>query len=179
MLGFTRALREPFAEAGGQVVTIDDLAKPWSDADPETLQRLLEKAIKLGLIRPLGEDRFEEVSPRLMRAREELSDLGISPEAAIEVAAALRKHADGVARAFVKIFMEEVWKPFEQAGRPKKQWPQVREALERLRPVASEALLGIFGIAMRDAVEKAFGEEVERLQPEAGRSTSRSGSTAS
>jgi hypothetical protein len=73
-------------------------------------------------------------------------------------------HADGVASAFVKIFIEEVWKPFEQAGRPKKQWPQVAEALERLRPIASEALLGIFGIAMRDAVDRAFGQEVERLQ---------------
>ena len=164
MLDFTRALREPFADEGGSIMTLDELAKPWSDADPETLQRLLDRAIQLGMIRPIGDERFEVVSPRLMKARDELADLGISPEAAIEVAATLRKHADGVARAFVKIFMDEVWKPFEQAGRPKKQWPQVAEALERLRPIASEALLGIFGIAMRDAVDKAFGEEMRRLQ---------------
>ena len=164
MLDFTRALREPFAEEGGQIMSLDELAKPWSDAEPRALQRLLDKSIQLGLIRPVGDDRFEVVSPRMMKAREELADLGISPDAAIEVAATLRRHADGVARAFVKIFIEEVWKPFEQAGRPKKQWPQVREALERLRPIASEALLGIFGIAMRDAVERAFGEEMARLE---------------
>jgi hypothetical protein len=72
-----------------------------------------------------------------------------------------------VATAFVKIFLDEVWRPFVKAGRPKEQWPEVREALERLRPIASEALLGIFGIAMRDAVEKSFGEQVERMQAEA------------
>jgi hypothetical protein len=38
------------------------------------------------------------------------------------------------------------------------------DPLERLRPLAGETVISIFGLAMSDAVEKAFGEEVERIQ---------------
>ena len=67
----------------------------------------------------------------------------------------LRRHADGAARAFVDIFVKEIWKPFDRAGRPEQDWPRMREALERMRPLAAEALLAVFQIAMAEAVEKA------------------------
>ena len=38
----------------------------------------------------------------------------------------------------------------------------MRDALERLRPLASEVLLAVFGLAMTEATEKAFGRELER-----------------
>lgn len=38
------------------------------------------------------------------------------------------------------------------------------DSLERLRPPAGEAVISIFGLAISDAVEKAFGEEVERIE---------------
>ena len=83
-------------------------------------------------------------------------------EVALETVERVRHHADGVAKSFVRLFLQQVWKPFDEAGRPEERWPEVREALERLRPLASEALLSIFQIAMGDAVEKAFGREMER-----------------
>ena len=73
-----------------------------------------------------------------------------------------RHHADGVARNFVRLFLEQVWKPFDEAGRPDERWSEVQEALERLRPLASEALIGMFQLAMNDAVDHAFGEVLER-----------------
>jgi hypothetical protein len=81
----------------------------------------------------------------------------------------VRRHADGVAKVFVRLFLEQVWKPFDAAGRPEERWPEVREALERLRPLASEALLSVFQIAMGDAVEHAFGREMERGVKDRGR----------
>ena len=42
--------------------------------------------------------------------------------------------------------------------------PDSSDALERLRPLAADTLLAIFGVAMADASEKAFGREIERLQ---------------
>ncbi len=74
----------------------------------------------------------------------------------------MRRQSREVARTFIELFLENVWKPFERAGRPEEDWPQVREALERLRPLASEALLGIFQLAMTDATEKAFGQALEK-----------------
>ena len=95
------------------------------------------------------------ISPSLQEAAVELGKLGIGPGAAIATAEKLRHHADGVARVFVEIFVEEVWEPFDRAGRPEKEWPRIREALERMRPLAAQALTAVFQIAMAEAVERA------------------------
>ena len=164
VLRFTRALREPFAEEEPRLVELAELAERWGATDPGVLRR----AEELGLLRPLGEGRFEEVSPRLGRAGAELADLGIPAKRALDVAARVRRDADSAAKTFANLFVEEVWKPFEKAGRPPERWPQVRDALERLRPLASESLLAVFQMAMDDAVEKTFGRELARM-PREGR----------
>jgi hypothetical protein len=56
-----------------------------------------------------------------------------------------------------------VWKPFEEAGRPAERWPEVFEALERLRPLAAESMLATFQIVMTERVERALGREIEKM----------------
>jgi DNA-binding transcriptional MerR regulator len=167
LLRFTRAVRAPFEDEMPQVVDAEELARRWGGADPKRLAR----AEKLGILRPLGDGRFEESSPRLGRAGAELAALGVPADAALDLTATLRRHADGVARAFVDLFIEQIWRPFEEAGRPEERWPEVREAIERLRPLASEALVSMFQLAMSDAVEKAFGREIERMGKSGKRKT--------
>jgi DNA-binding transcriptional MerR regulator len=164
VLRFTRAVREPFEDEEPEVVTLDQLARAFG---PGGGPELLERAVKLGLLRPLDDSggRFEQRSPRLARAASELRELGITPQRALEVAAELRRHGDEVAKLFVKLFLDEVWKPFEAAGRPPERWPDVAEALERMRPLAAESVLAAFQLAMSDAVERAFGRELERMRP--------------
>jgi DNA-binding transcriptional MerR regulator len=157
VLRFTRVLRQPFDEEPGREVPASELVQRFGD-DP----KLLERAQRLGLYRPLGDGWFEEVSPTLARAGEELTALGIPPRAALDVLARLRKQADGAARSFIELFLDQVWKPFDDAGRPPERWPEVREALERLRPLAAEAFLAVFRIVMDEQVEAAFGRELER-----------------
>ena len=82
---------------------------------------------------------------------------------AVDVAKALRKHADNVARAYMRLFVEAVWKPFEAEGRPEERWLEVSEALERLRPLAAESLVAMFALAMDEATERTFGRQLERL----------------
>jgi DNA-binding transcriptional MerR regulator len=168
-LRFTRALRAPFVDEVPEVVTEAELARRWGTPDP----KLLRRAEELGLLRPLGEDRWEEVSPRLARVAAELAELGVSARQALEIAARLRRHADSVADSFIKLFMETVWKPFEEAGRPEERWSEVSEALERFRPLAAESLLSVFGLAMDDAADRAFGRQLERLPEPRQRSPKR------
>lgn len=160
VLRFTRAVAASFEEEQPEVTDLADLRERWGDAgDPELLQR----AIEVGLMRPLGGDRFEERSPRLNRAAQELAELGVSPHKTMEVAAEVRRHVDGVAKAFITLFLEEVWVPFEEAGRPADRWPEVFDALERLRPLAAESLVAIFQITMTEHVERELGEQMARL----------------
>jgi hypothetical protein len=125
----------------------------------------------MGIFRALSDGRIEVISPQLLRAAAELAELGIGPEEALVTAEKLRRHADGVARAFVDLFVEEVWQPFDRAGRPERDWPRMSEALERMRPLAAGALLATFQIAMGEAVEK----ESERTLRLAARPGKRSG----
>jgi DNA-binding transcriptional MerR regulator len=151
---FTRALRAPFEDEVPEIVEAAELAGVWGGGgtpDPE----LMRRAEKLGILRPLPDGRIEVISPRLQRAAMALAELGVGPEGALATAEKLRRHADGVARAFVELFVKEVWEPFDRAGRPEGDWSKVREALDRMRPLASDALLAVFQIAMGEEIEKA------------------------
>jgi DNA-binding transcriptional MerR regulator len=167
VLRFTREVRDAFDEETPEIVSLDELAERWGELGDAAL---FERAVKLGVLARLGGDRYEERSPRLARAGRELAELGIPPERAAQTLEKLHRHADGVARAYVELFLETVWKPFQQAGRPPEQWPQVQEALARLRPLAAESLVAMFGLRMTERVEEAVGREIERVGKGAGSS---------
>jgi DNA-binding transcriptional MerR regulator len=157
VLRFARAARAPFEDEEPEVTTLAELAEQWGDAgNPE----LLDRAIALGLLRPLGDGRVEERSPRLGRAGAELARLHIPSERALDVLEMLRRHADGVARGYVDLFLEEVWAPFDEAGRPAERWPEVMDAIARLRPLAAESLVAMFQLAMTEAVDDAVGAQL-------------------
>jgi DNA-binding transcriptional MerR regulator len=130
-------------------------------------QRVLARAERLGLLIPAGKDRYEVPSPSLLAAAEEVVARGIPLEAALGIFEELDRHCDAVARAFVKLFLEQVWRPFQRADMPAERWPEMDEAIERLRPLAAEALLAIFHRRMRSQIETAFGELTERLSERA------------
>jgi len=146
---FTRALRAPLEHEAPEIIEAAELAGIWGDN-----AKLLRLAEKLDILRSLPDGRIEVISPRLMEAAAELSELGVGAEGALRTAEKLRQHADGAAHAFIKLFVEEVWKPFDEAGRPEREWPKVNEALERMRPLAAGAVLAMFQIAMSEATEK-------------------------
>jgi DNA-binding transcriptional MerR regulator len=165
---FTRALRAPFEDEVPEIVEAEELAGIWGGAaDP----KLTRRAEKLGILRSLPDGRVEVISPRLLSAAVELAELGVGAEGALITAEKLRRQADGVARAFVGLFVKEIWQPFDRAGRPEGEWPRMSEALERMRPLAAGALLASFQIAMGEAIEK----ESERTLRLAARPAKRSG----
>lgn len=156
LLRFIRAAREPFGDEEPIVVEASELAGLFGVADPE----LLLRAQKLGLVRPLGDTRYEVLSPRLVEAGRALGELGISGEKALDVVAKLRRQLDAATRTFTQLYLEEIWRPFDEAGRPEERWAEVSGAMERLRPLAADAVLAMFQIAMGEAVEKAFGKAI-------------------
>jgi DNA-binding transcriptional MerR regulator len=158
VLDFTRALVMPWGDERPRVVHERDFVKRWGGA---LTSDLAERALSLGVVRDLGDGTYEIRSPRLVRAAEELADLGVPLEVTIEVTTALKRHSEAVAAAYVSLFLDHVWHPFQERGEPPEEWPGVRDALERLRPLAGESLMSMFGLVMTDAVEEAFEREVE------------------
>jgi DNA-binding transcriptional MerR regulator len=164
---FTRALRVPFEDEAPEIIERGELASIWGgeEVDP----KLLRHGERLGIFRALPDGRIEAISPRLLRAAAELAELGVGPEGAIGTAEKLRRYADGSARTFVELFTREVWQPFDTAGRPERDWPKIRDALERMRPLAADALLAVFQIAMNEAIEKASERTLVLAARKAGR----------
>jgi DNA-binding transcriptional MerR regulator len=159
IVDFARAVRAPFEDETPEIFEAAELAEIWGakELDP----KLIRRGEKLGILRELPDGKIEAISPRLQWAGGALVELGVSPEAALATADRLHRQGEGVARAFIDLFVKEIWEPFDKAGRPEEDWPKVREALDRMRPLASDALLAMFQITMGEATEKA-GERTLR-----------------
>jgi len=157
-VGLRQAVTAPFADEAPEVLSREELIERFQVDD----DRLLGKAQKLGLLIPLGEDRYEAPSPALLQAAEEVLKMGIGLPAALGAIEKLNKNSRAAARTFVNLFLEELWKPFDEAGRPDEDWPEMIAAIERLRPLAVEALNATFRLTLTEEVEKAFGEVLER-----------------
>jgi DNA-binding transcriptional MerR regulator len=159
-VGLRQAVTAPFATEQPEVYSREELAEKFGTDD----DRLIEKARKLGLLVDLGEDRYEAPSPALLRAAEEVMAMGIKLPAALTAIEKLSRNAQSSARTFVDLFVENVWKPFDEAGRPEEGWDEIIAAIGRLRPLAFDALNATFRLTLTAEVEKAFGEVLERRQ---------------
>ena len=148
-----------------ELTTADDLAKRFGG----TLDvKAMRKAERLGLVRPLGDDRYEVTSPTLMRAGEELVNLGIPLSHALAVAERIQRNSRPIADAFIRLFVEDVIGPGDPIQRTPEEWERLREALERLRPLATEAVRAGFQQTMSAAVDEQMAKIVGGLGPPEG-----------
>jgi len=157
LLGLRHAVTTPFEAETPEVVTAEDLEKSFGEVSGKDVERVR----KLKLLVPLGDGRFEVPSPSLLRAAEEVVALGISLHAALALMERVSRDCESISRAFAKLFLKELWDPFEQAGQPDERWDEVIEAVGALRPLASEALLAVFKQRMTTQLEGAFGKVLE------------------
>jgi DNA-binding transcriptional MerR regulator len=160
LIGFGEAVRAPFAHEEPQVYTAQELLDRFGAEDAD---RMLAQATRSGTLVPLGGDRFEAPVPSLLDIAEEVVSNGVSLDAALSTIAKVSERCDSIARAFVQLYLAEVWKPFVEAGYPDDRWPEVMASIESLRPMAARAMQPIFELAMTREVDAAFGKEVGRL----------------
>ena len=158
-LSFKRALGASFETEEPQAFTRQELADRFGDDTGDALKQ----GIASGALVPIGDDRFEARVPSLLDAAEGVLAQGVPLSHALAVLSKVQDRCRAVAREFVRLFLEDVWKPFEAAGYPDDRWPEVRASLDQLRPLSSQALMGIYQMTMADEVDAAFGKQLERL----------------
>jgi DNA-binding transcriptional MerR regulator len=160
IMSFRRAVTEPFESERPQIYTLSELRERFGD---QATPLLLRRAIKLELVSPVGPASFEVASPRLLEIAAEMIDRGVAPEALLDVVDVMKRSSGYVAEAFTHLFVTSVWKPFEERGRPEEEWPNVVDSIERMRPVATQALEAMFQMTMSKTVEDEFGRELQRM----------------
>ena len=156
-VGLRAAVTAPFETEMPEVMSVDELAERFGDPDAKALV----KAQKLGLLVPVGEGLYEAPSPALLRAAEEVLGRGVRLSAALDVIEKVKRNSQATSKVFVQLVLDEIWKPFSEAGQPTERWPEITETIERLRSLAAEVVLAAFKQTMEVEVEKAFGKALE------------------
>ena len=163
VLRFTRAVKAPFEDEQPQIVTAAELAERWDAGD--AAPGLLRKAERLGILRPLPDGNYEELSPapraRQRRARRARHPRRDGARRRRRAAQALRRRREDVRRS---LHPPDLAARSRNAAAPRTTCPAVGDAIERLRPLASDALLAMFQLVMTEVVEERIGREVERIQ---------------
>ncbi len=159
LLGFRRAITTPLEPEPPEIVSVGELADRFGGPD----RRAIAKAERLEILVPLGEGRYEVPSPSLLRAAEEAVERGIEMRYALDAVERVKRHCESISRTFVRLFLEELWKPIRNAGDGETRWPEVVEAIEALKPVSSRTVLALFNQTMTAEIEAAFARELERM----------------
>jgi DNA-binding transcriptional MerR regulator len=158
VVAFIRRIRKLFAGEDRQISDLRELAERFPDSDESVIKR----ALKMGLLREVGDGQYEEISPRLMRSAQDLHELGIPVARSLDVVDQLSRHATGIARVYVDLFLDEVWKPFDSSGRPADQWPRVYDTIEKLRRISGDAMVAVLEMAISDRLDVTFGRDLAR-----------------
>ena len=162
LIAFRRALTAVADGEPHETLTLGDLARRFRVSSDEA-PAVLARAVELGVLVPTGPDQYEVPSPSLLALAEEVTGHGVSLPSALDALEEIVRHCDSVSRSLVEVFLSEVWKPFQQADMPPERWPEIEQAVERLRPIASEALMAIFQQRLGTQVEAALVEITRRL----------------
>ena len=157
LLGLRRAVTTPFEAESPELITAEELAKRFGEVDSKDIARIR----RLKLLIPLGDERFEIPSPSLMAAAEQVVALGIPIHSALTLVERVSRDCESISRDFTKLFLRELWEPFDHAGQPDEGWDELIEGVDSLRPLASEALLAMFKLRMTSQLENAFGKVIE------------------
>jgi DNA-binding transcriptional MerR regulator len=146
-----RALLDQWVVEPPVELPVEEIARGYGDADPAGTDAA--RAIELGLFEATDDPgRIRVLMPTVLEAGHELSEMGVPVGRQLAVLERMREHAMAVAQAYVEMFDDVVLAAWDARGRPDDEWQRVREALERVRPLAGDALLAVFHRVMAEAV---------------------------
>jgi hypothetical protein len=122
----------------------------------------------MGVIAPLGEDRWEVRSPRLLRAGAELVGIGMPLLAVLELGAQLRLRVAAVASLFVASVAPYIVGEHEPGWVPDDEdMPRIIALVEQMRPLArvvvDEELAGTLEAGISDYVAKWLSATIAEI----------------
>ena len=99
---------------------------------------------------------------RLVQVGETLGELGLSEEQILEATTEIHEHLDRVATLFEQVWLDHIWEPFVESGMPEDRLPGLQETLAKVQPLAVDAVMAIFTIAMEAKIEEGIAREIAR-----------------
>jgi DNA-binding transcriptional MerR regulator len=134
-----------------------DLIRRMLEASGESGEQVMRFAHDLRAPFREGESR-----ERLAGIDERLAALGLTPQQIQEAMVEVRGHLDKIAQLFEQVWLDHIWEPFIAAGAPDDQLPALQARLAEVQPLAMDAVVGLFTVAMEAKIEEGIAREVAR-----------------
>ena len=154
LLGFVEELTTPFAVETPHAVTAGDIDAIFPDGPHNSIER----AVDMGILRDIGDDSYEVLSPTLLDTGAKLVTAGVPIERMIQEGEQLREDCDRIAERFVEMFVTYIWQPFSDAGRPAHDMNRVLDYLEVTRPLPVAATSAMITQSMKRQLEEALAD---------------------
>lgn len=156
-----RAVLDGWVTERPQEMSLDQvLGGPEGEAPVEIPADAPRRAVELGLVEPTDDPATLRVLlPSVLAAGRELTTMGVSVNDSLEVLGTMREKLEPVAKEFVRLFDEAVLAGWDARGRPADEWPTIRAAVDRIRPLAGEAVLAVFNQVMAKVVADRLEEQ--------------------
>ncbi|MDQ3756964.1 MAG: MerR family transcriptional regulator [Actinomycetota bacterium] len=158
LLGFEAALTDSWTTEVESTISPEQLSALFGDQVPPGA---LEDAVRLGILEQ-SDDGFRVLRPRLLEAGAELAQAGVPLEEILDLAVALRRDMDRVARRFVDLVAEHVFDPLGDPL-PTEDLPRLTDLVRRLRPLAGKAVGAELALAVQRRVQQQLDERLGRI----------------
>jgi DNA-binding transcriptional MerR regulator len=106
--------------------------------------------------------RESDAPARLEHVTETLEGLGMSSRQIADATDEIRRHLDKIATLFEQVWLDHIWEPFVEAGMPEDRLPGLQATLAEVQPIALDAVIGLFTIAMEAKIEEGIAREIAR-----------------
>jgi DNA-binding transcriptional MerR regulator len=99
---------------------------------------------------------------RMAQIKASLDELGLTAEQVSEATARIREHVEAIAEVFEQVWRDGIWEPFVEAGMPDAELPRIQATAARVKPLALEAVVAQFTLAMEAQIERGIARELDR-----------------
>jgi DNA-binding transcriptional MerR regulator len=152
VLGLEGAVVEQVTGEPPKRYTAEDLLELFpADEDLSGLAR----AVEIGLLVQDG-DEFVTANPTMVEAGASLVAAGVPVHAALDLATTTLSSVDDLAARYMQVFMEHVWAPFEAAGEPDVDVPEIAREIREKRALAINAVAASMAHAMERQIDAAI-----------------------
>jgi DNA-binding transcriptional MerR regulator len=154
ILGIVEDIAGPLDSEKHEMLTVAEIEEHFPRGHPEWLDR----AVGIGILGAINAESYEVMSPKLLSAGEKLVGAGVPVEAMLDEGERLRADCDRIAARFVDMFVQYVWTPFSDAGRPPDELERVVDYLAVTRPLPVEATSVMIAQSMQRRFENLLAD---------------------
>ncbi|AOP48861.1 MerR family transcriptional regulator [Streptomyces lydicus] len=99
------------------------------------------------------------VDPGLLHLGARLLDVPITLETILAARAVVMEHTRSAARELSRLFKDEVWGPYREAGPGEEELARMKSLSAHMQPMVVQALVTAFQRSMKQELREAFGKE--------------------